>query len=82
MPTPTARPDSEIIFKVTPEKYISTMAKMTLMGMEHAMMNVGLISFKNKNRIKTARIPPIRRFSKTDRMTICMYSPWSISAVK
>ena len=43
-------------------KYINTTAKMTLNGMEHAITIVGLTSFKNNNRIKTARIAPINRF--------------------
>ena len=48
IPTATARPDSEIILMVTPEKYISTTAKTTLMGMEHRVMTVGRRSLQEE----------------------------------
>ena len=44
IPTPTASPDSEIILRVTPLKYISTRAKITLIGIESATIRVGFIS--------------------------------------
>ena len=43
---------------VTPEKYISTTAKTTLMGMEHRVIKVGRISFRKTNRIKTEHRAP------------------------
>ena len=43
---------------VTPEKYISTTAKITLMGMEHRVMKVGRMSRRNKNRIMMANRAP------------------------
>ena len=70
MPTPTARPDREIILRVTPEKYISTMAKMTLTGMETAIIKVGLMSFKKKRRIIIANTAPKARFSSTELIII------------
>jgi len=62
IPTPSASPDNEITFSVIPVKYMSTTAKITLNGIEHAITIVGLISFKNNSKIKTARIAPINRF--------------------
>ena len=49
IPTPNARPDSEIIFSVTPLKYISTMANISEIGMLRAMITVGLRSRRNKD---------------------------------
>lgn len=48
----------EIIFKVIPVKYISTIAATTESGMEHAITIVGLISFRNSSNTKIARIAP------------------------
>ena len=70
IPTPIARPESEIIFSVTPLKYIRTIANTTLIGIEHATIIVGLISRKNKNKIIIARTAPIRRFWSTLSITI------------
>ena len=42
MPTPSARPDKEIIFNVIFVKYISTTAKSTLIGILNATTTVGL----------------------------------------
>ena len=72
IPTPRARPDREIIFSVIPLKYISTTAPKTLIGMEHATIAVGLISFKNTNKIKIARMAPEIRLSNTEFTTISM----------
>ncbi len=58
IPIPSARPDREIIFNVTPLKYIHTIAVTKLMGMENATTTVGLRSFKNTRRIKMASAPP------------------------
>ena len=70
MPTPMARPAREIIFKVTPEKYIKTMAKITLSGMLTAVMIVGRRSRRNTSRIRIARIAPSSRFCSTELITI------------
>ena len=58
IPTAMARPDNEIIFRVTPEKYISANANIMLIGMESSVIKVGLISLKNKNNIITAKRAP------------------------
>ena len=72
MPTPSARPDNEMIFNDIPVKYIKTIAKTTLSGIEHAITRVGLISFKNRIRISTARIAPTIIFSMTDSTMVSM----------
>ena len=58
MPTPSARPDKEMTFRVTPLKYMHTIAVIRLTGIEHATTAVGRQSFKNTIRIRTARIAP------------------------
>ena len=70
IPTPIASPASEIIFKVTPEKYIRTMAKITLSGMLTAVISVGRRSRRNTSRITIARIAPKSRFCSTELITI------------
>ena len=70
IPTPRASPEREIILSVTPEKYMSTRAATTLMGMEQAMTKVGLISRRNKNSTRIARIPPYSIFCRTELTTI------------
>ncbi len=60
IPMPSARPDKEIIFSVTPLKYMHTMAVTRLMGMEKATTMVGRRSFRNSIRIRMASRPPIR----------------------
>ena len=46
---------------VTPEKYISTMAKITLMGMAQRVMKVGRKSFRKRNSTITAKTAPSSR---------------------
>ncbi len=58
IPIPSASPEREIIFKVTPLKYMHTIAVTRLMGMEKATTSVGRKSFKNKIRIKIASRAP------------------------
>ena len=79
IPTPSARPDSEITFIVTPLKYISTMAVRILIGMEQAMTKVGRISRRNTSRIRIASAAPNTRFCSTEPTTMSMYTPWFIS---
>ena len=62
IPTPSARPDRDMIFSVTPLKYMATMAATTLRGIEHATIMVGRISHRNRSRIIMASAPPTRRF--------------------
>ena len=69
MPTPSARPDSEITFRLISEKYISATAAVRLMGMDRAITKVGRTSFKNRIRIRMARPAPISRFWNTDPTT-------------
>ena len=57
---PRARPDSEIMFRVTPLKYMHTMAVTRLTGMENATTMVGLKSFRNTIRINMASTAPKR----------------------
>ena len=64
MPTATARPLREIMLMVTPEKYISTMANITLMGMEQRVIKVGRRSRRNRNRIRTANTAPSKRLRR------------------
>ena len=68
MPTATARPDREIMLMVTPEKYISTTAKITLMGMEHRVITVGRRSRRNRYRISTANSAPQPRDDRMELM--------------
>ena len=75
MPTPIASPDSEIMLSVTPEKYMSTTAKITLIGMLTAVMIVGLISLRKKSSISIASTAPMSRFWRTELMTRWIYSP-------
>ena len=58
IPIPNANPDKEIIFNVIPEKYINTNAPTTLIGIEQAIIKVGLILRKNNNSIRIANNPP------------------------
>ena len=58
IPIPSARPDSEITFRVTPLKYIHTIAVTRLIGMEQATTAVGRKSFKNRIRMITASNAP------------------------
>ena len=60
IPMPRARPDREMIFRVTPLKYMHTMAVTRLTGMENATTMVGRRSFKNTSRMKMASSPPIK----------------------
>ena len=62
IPMPSARPERDTIFIVICEKYISTIAKITLKGIEHAMINVDLKSFRNSIRIIIASAAPISIF--------------------
>ena len=66
IPTATARPESEIMLSVTPEKYISTNANTTLMGIEQRVMNVGRMSLKNRNRITIANTAPHSRLERME----------------
>ena len=61
IPTDTARPLREIMLMVTPVKYISTMAKITLMGMEIRVMRVGRQSRRNRNSTTTENSAPHSR---------------------
>ena len=64
MPTATARPDREIMLMVTPLKYISTMAKITLTGMETRVITVGRQSRRNRNSTTTENSAPHSREDK------------------
>ena len=75
MPTATARPDREIMFSVTPEKYISTTAKITLTGIATSVITVGRQSFKNRYRITMANSAPQPRLDRMALMMMYMYSP-------
>ena len=79
MPTPSARPESDMIFNVTPEKYINTIAVTTLSGMEQATIIVGRKSHRNKSRITIESKPPINKFCTTESTTRSIYTPWFIS---
>ena len=72
IPTPIASPDSEIILSEIPLKYIITIAKTTLTGIENATIIVGFISRRNMRRMIIARAAPTRRFCRTPFTTISM----------
>ena len=58
IPTDTASPDREIRLMVTPEKYMSTSAKVKLMGMLSRVMKVGLRSLRKSKRTSMANSAP------------------------
>ena len=58
MPTDTARPLREIMLMVTPVKYMSTTAKITLTGIDTSVMTVGRQSRRNKNSTTTENSAP------------------------
>ena len=58
IPIPSANPDSDIIFKEIPEKYINTRAVSTDNGMLTATTMVGFTSFKNSARTTIASAAP------------------------
>ena len=66
IPTETARPDREIMLMVTSEKYMSTMAKTTLRGMEQRVTKVGRRSRRNRKRMAMANTAPSRRLFKME----------------
>ena len=68
IPTATARPESEIILIVTPEKYMSTMAKTRLSGIETSVMIVGRQSRRNKNTENSAPHSSDERIVRTMRL--------------
>ena len=53
------------MFRVTPEKYISTTANIRLMGMLSATTSVGLKSFRKMASTMTASTPPHARLDST-----------------
>ena len=72
MPTPSARPDSEMMFSVTSVKYISVMAHIRLNGMLHATINVGFASLRKKISTMMASRPPHSRLERTLPTTMSM----------
>ena len=69
IPTAIESPESDIIFKLIPEKYIRTTANITLTGILQSVMNVGLISLRNINRTITANNAPHRRLDVIESTT-------------
>lgn len=67
--------NKEIIFSVTPLKYIATTAAITLSGIEQATIKVGRQSRRKNSRIKIASKPPSKRFCTTASTTRSMYTP-------
>ena len=72
MPTATARPDRDIMLMVTPQKYISTTAKITLTGMDTSVMTVGRRSRRNRYRMSMANSAPQPRLEKMELMMMRM----------
>ena len=68
MPTATASPERDIMLIVIPEKYISTIANVILIGMLKSVMNVGLISRRKSSRMITANSAPYARLSRIEWM--------------
>ena len=58
IPTPRAKPPKDMMFMVTPVKYIMAIANIRLIGMDTAITMVGFMSFKNNIRTKIASNPP------------------------
>ena len=69
IPIPRAIPESEMIFRVIPLKYISTMAVIILIGMEQAMTKVGRMLFRKTRSTTTARTAPESILSITESTT-------------
>ena len=72
IPIPSARPEREIIFRVTPLKYMQTTAVTRLTGMENATTMVGLTSFRKISRIRMASTPPNKILSRMESITRSM----------
>ena len=72
IPTPRARPDREMTFRVTPLKYIHTIAVIRLTGMEQATTAVGRQSLRNRIRISTARTAPNNTLLRIESITRSM----------
>ncbi len=72
IPTPIASPESEIMLSEIPLKYIITIAKITLTGIEHATITVGFMSRRNRNSMIIAKAAPISRFWSTLPMMTAM----------
>ena len=81
MPTLSARPDMEMMFRLIPAKYMHTKAVMTLMTMESPTITVGLMLLRNIKRIRMASRPPMSRFLMMVSIIMWTYSPWSIRTV-
>ena len=60
IPIDSESPESDIMFILIPEKYMSTNAVSTENGMENATMSVGRISFIKSSSTTTARMAPTR----------------------
>ena len=58
IPTPKARPESDITLSVTLLKYISVTANSKLIGIEQAIIAVGFMSLRNTSKTIIAKIPP------------------------
>ena len=58
IPTPRAKPDSEIMFRDIPVKYIKTTANSKLIGILRAIIIVGLILLKKIKSTIIAKTPP------------------------
>ena len=58
IPTPSDKPDSEIIFRDISVKYIKTTANNKLIGILKAIITVGLILLKDTKSTIIANIPP------------------------
>lgn len=72
IPTDTASPDMEIRLMVMPEKYISRIAKIRLIGMLQMVMIVGLILLRKRNSTMTAKIAPHSRLFRMEETIRCM----------
>ena len=70
IPTPSAKPERDIMFSVIPLKYMQTTAVTRLTGMERAITSVGLMSFKNRINISIASTAPNSTLLITESITI------------
>ncbi len=62
IPIPSASPESDTILSVIFEKYISTIANITLKGIEQPIIKVDLKSFKKIISMMIASAAPINMF--------------------
>ena len=72
IPTPKASPPSDMMLRVTSDKFNGAKVIKILIGMLKATMRVLLISLRNRNRTMTASRPPMMAVCLTSRILFSM----------